>query len=145
MRFFSLISRRTPTVAFIRRNGDTFALLGELEQPEYELAVLVATCGFRISEALGHCWRDILWDRAMISIRQTCVHNAIQDGAKTLVSRSRVEVPQLALDVLIGSWERLSRNDADREVMYNDELTACTWALNSAVECHLHTLSVGSN
>jgi hypothetical protein len=23
--------------------------------------------------------------------------------------------------------------------MYNDELTAAKWALNSAVECHLHT------
>ena len=71
-----------------------FALLGELEQPEYELALLVATCGFRISEALGLCWRDILW-----------VHNVIQDGAKTLLSRSRVEVPQLALGVLT-EWRK---------------------------------------
>jgi hypothetical protein len=30
--------------------------------------------------------------------------------------------------------------------VYNDELTARTWALNSAVECHLHTVEViGSN
>jgi hypothetical protein len=30
--------------------------------------------------------------------------------------------------------------------MYNDELTAPKWALNSAVECHLHTVEViGSN
>jgi hypothetical protein len=30
--------------------------------------------------------------------------------------------------------------------MYNDELTAVKWALNSAVECHLHTVEViGSN
>ena len=30
--------------------------------------------------------------------------------------------------------------------MYNDELTANQWALNSAVECHLHTVEViGSN
>ena len=30
--------------------------------------------------------------------------------------------------------------------MYNDELTASQWALNSAVECHLHTVEViGSN
>ena len=30
--------------------------------------------------------------------------------------------------------------------MYNDELTARKWALNSAVECHLHTVEViGSN
>src|SRR5580658_8402783 len=34
----------------------------------------------------------------------------------------------------------------DRELMYNDELTAPRWALNSAVECHLHTVEViGSN
>jgi len=33
-----------------------------------------------------------------------------------------------------------------RELMYNDELTATQWALNSAVECHLHTVEViGSN
>ncbi len=30
--------------------------------------------------------------------------------------------------------------------MYNDELTALQWALNSAVECHPHTVEViGSN
>jgi hypothetical protein len=30
--------------------------------------------------------------------------------------------------------------------VYNDELTASKWALNSAVECHLHTVEViGSN
>jgi hypothetical protein len=33
-----------------------------------------------------------------------------------------------------------------RELVYNDELTAFQWALNSAVECHLHTVEViGSN
>jgi hypothetical protein len=33
-----------------------------------------------------------------------------------------------------------------REPVYNDELTAAQWALNSAVECHLHTVEViGSN
>ena len=30
----------------------------------------------------------------------------------------------------------------DRELMYNDELTALQWALNSAVECHLHTVAI---
>ena len=79
---------------------DTFALLSQLKQPEYELSLLIATCGFRISEALGLRWRDILWERAMITIRQSFVHFTIQDGAKTKLSRSRVEVPQLALDVL---------------------------------------------
>jgi hypothetical protein len=28
-----------------------------------------------------------------------------------------------------------------RELVYNDELTAPKWALNSAVECHPHTLT----
>ena len=33
-----------------------------------------------------------------------------------------------------------------RELVYNDELTANQCALNSAVECHLHTVEViGSN
>jgi hypothetical protein len=32
------------------------------------------------------------------------------------------------------------------ELVYNEELTAAKWALNSAVECHLHTVEVvGSN
>jgi hypothetical protein len=35
---------------------------------------------------------------------------------------------------------------ADGELVYNDEVTANQWALNSAVECHLHTVEVtGSN
>jgi hypothetical protein len=39
-----------------------------------------------------------------------------------------------------------SEREADQELVYNDELTACEWALNSAVECHLHTVEViGSN
>ena len=34
----------------------------------------------------------------------------------------------------------------DRELVYNDDFTANQWALNSAVECHLHTVEViGSN
>jgi integrase len=79
---------------------DALKILAELEQPEYEIALLVATCGLRISEALGLRWRDILWDRRLIAIRQTFVHFHLQEGAKTKLSRSRVEAPQLLLDVL---------------------------------------------
>ena len=91
---------------------DTFKVLSELKQPEYELALLVATCGLRISEALGLKWRDILFDKGRIAIRQTFVHLDIQDGAKTKLSRSRVEVPKLLLDALSG-WRR--------ETMYADD------------------------
>ena len=47
---------------------------------------------------------------------------------------------------VIGDLVTMSRNDTDRELVYNVELTARKWALNSAVECHLHTVEViGSN
>ena len=55
-------------------------MLGELKQPEYELALLVATCGLRISEAPGLKWRDILWSKGLIAMRQTFVHFHLQDG-----------------------------------------------------------------
>lgn len=42
---------------------EVFKVLAELKQPEYEIELLVATCGLRISEALGLRWRHILWDR----------------------------------------------------------------------------------
>jgi integrase len=93
---------------------DTLKVLSELKQPEYELALLVATCGLRISEALGLKWRDILFDKGRIAIRQTFVHLGIQDGAKTKLSRTRVEAPKLLLDAL-SAWrqETLYADDDD--------------------------------
>jgi hypothetical protein len=45
-----------------------------------------------------------------------------------------------------GGWRQNSSKIVDWELVYNDELTATKWALNSAVECHLHTVEViGSN
>src|SRR5262249_2450761 len=39
-----------------------------------------------------------------------------------------------------------ARSGAPRNVCYNNEIPRITWALNSAVECHLHTVEViGSN
>jgi integrase len=49
---------------------DIFAILSGLKQPEYELTLLVVTCQLRISEALGLKWRDVLWNRGLIAIRQ---------------------------------------------------------------------------
>src|ERR1700704_2421730 len=41
---------------------------------------------------------------------------------------------------------RFTSQIAAMEPVYNDELTAAKWALNSAVECHPHTVEViGSN
>ncbi len=110
-------SQQTDYEALALEVEDTFALLSELQRPEYEIALLVATCGLRISEALGLRWRDILWERAMLAIKQTFVHGAIQDGAKTKLSRSRVEVPQLALDVL-ASWSKETTYAADEDFVF---------------------------
>jgi integrase len=88
-------SRVTVYEALALEIEDTFKVLSELQQPEYEFALLVATCRLRISEALGLRWRDVLWDRGLIAIRQTFVHLNAQEGAKTKLSRSRVEAPQL--------------------------------------------------
>src|ERR1700689_3574395 len=41
---------------------------------------------------------------------------------------------------------RFNERKVVRELVYNDELAATKWALNSAVECHPHTVEVvGSN
>ena len=96
---------------------DTFKVLSELQQPEYELALLVATCGLRISEALGLRWRDILWDRGLIAIRQTFVHLKMQDGAKTKLSRSKVEVPELLLAAL-AAWRKETMYAEDGDYVF---------------------------
>jgi integrase len=101
-REFSLV---TGYEALVLEIEDTFKVLSELQQPVYELALLVATCGLRISEALGLRWRNVLWGRGLIAIRETFVHLNMQDGAKTKLSRSRVKAPQLLLDAL-AAWRR---------------------------------------
>lgn len=102
---------------------DTFKVLSELKQPEYELALLVATCGLRISEALGLKWRNILWDRGLIAIRETFVHFVMQEGAKTKLSRSRVEAPQLLLDVLAAWREKTTYAEDDDFVFPSEKLS----------------------
>ena len=37
--------------------------------------------------------------------------------------------------------KRLGAREPNLQRVYNCELTALQWALNSAVECHLHTLA----
>jgi integrase len=99
---------------------DTLKVLSELKQPEYELALLVASCGLRISEALGLRWRNILWDRGLIAIRETFVHLNIQNGGKTKLSRSRVEAPQLLLDA-IAVWRQKTTYAEDDDFVFPSE------------------------
>ena len=99
---------------------DTFKVLSALKQPEYELALLIATCGLRISEALGLRWRNILWDRGLIAIRDTFVHLNMQEGAKTKLSRSRAEAPQLLLDAL-EAWRQKTTYAEDDDFVFPSE------------------------
>jgi len=96
---------------------DALKILAQLRQPEYEIALLVATCGLRISEALGLKWRDVLWERSLIAIRQTFVHLNLQEGAKTKLSRSRVEAPQLLLEVL-KAWRQETMYAGDDDFVF---------------------------
>lgn len=99
---------------------DTFKVLSELKQPEYELALLVATCGLRISEALGLRWRNVLWNRGLIAIRETFVHLNMQEGAKTKLSRSRVEAPQILLRAL-AAWRQKTAYAEDGAFVFASE------------------------
>lgn len=78
----------------------TYRVLEQLQQLEYTLLLLIAATGMRISEALGLRWVDVLWEKGQIKIRQTYVHNIMQDGAKTKLSRSSVEMHSLLAAVL---------------------------------------------
>jgi len=110
-------SQVTGYEALVLEIEDTFKVLSELKQPVHELALLVATCGLRISEALGLRWRNILWGRGLISIRETFVHFNMQDGAKTKLSRSRVEAPQLLLDAL-AAWRQETTYSKDDDFVF---------------------------
>jgi integrase len=78
----------------------TYRVLEFLKQPEYTLLLLIAATGLRMSEALGLRWIDILWEKGQIKIRRTFVHNLMQDGAKTRLSKSSVEMHSLLAAVL---------------------------------------------
>jgi hypothetical protein len=83
----------------------TYRVLELLGQPEYTLLLLIAATGLRMSEALGLRWMDILWEKGQIKIRQTFVHNVLQEGAKTRLSKSSVEMHPLLATVL-KSWQQ---------------------------------------
>jgi integrase len=76
--------------------------------------------GLRISGALGLRWRNVLWGRGLIAIRETFVHLNMQDGAKTKLSRSRVEAPQLLLDAL-AAWRRETMYADDHDFVFPSE------------------------
>jgi integrase len=86
--------------AAILEPEQTFRVLEHLKHLEYTLVLLVAVTGLRMSEALGLRWMDIRFEKGLIKIRRTYVHNAMQDGAKTRASQNAVELHPLLAAVL---------------------------------------------
>lgn len=82
----------------------TYRVLEQLKHLEYTLVLLIAVTGLRMSEALGLRWMDILFDKGLIKIRRTYVHNVIQDGPKTRASKTSVEMHPL-LAAALTNWK----------------------------------------
>ena len=96
---------------------DTLKVLEQLRQPEYTMIVVVAVTGMRVSELLGLRWRDMLWDRSEIRIRQTYVHNQIQQGAKTKLSQSSVTMHPI-LAQLLKDWRSESSHAQEADFVF---------------------------
>ena len=90
--------------AMILAPEQTLLVLESLKEPESTLLLLIAVTGLRMSEALGLRWMDVLFEKGLIKIRQTYVHNVMQDGAKTRASKSAVEMHPL-LAAALKSWK----------------------------------------
>lgn len=75
-------------------------VLDQLQQPEYAMIVLVTVTGICSDEMLGLGWRDDMWDRSEMKIKQTFVHGKIQQGAKTKFSKSTVALHPILPELL---------------------------------------------
>jgi len=95
----------------------TYRVLELLQQPESTLLLLIAVTGLRISEALGLCWMDVLFDKGLIKIRQTFVHNAMQNGAKTRASKASVEMHPL-LAAVLKTWKEQTRYSGQEDYVF---------------------------
>ena len=98
-------------------------VLDQLQQPEYTMIVLVAVTGIRSGEMLGLRWRDILWDRSEMKIKQTFVHGKIQQGAKTKLSKSTVTLHPI-LAQLLKDWRAETAYAGDNDYVFASRKTS---------------------
>lgn len=98
-------------------------VLDQLQQPEYTMIVLVAVTGIRSGEMLGLRWRDILWDRSEMRIKQTFVHGKIQPGAKTKLSKSTVALHPI-LAQLLKDWRAQTAYAGDNDYVFASRRTS---------------------
>jgi integrase len=98
-------------------------VLDQLQQPEYTMIVLVAVTGIRSGEMLGLRWRDLLWDRFEMRIKQTFVQGKIQQGAKTKLSKSTVALHPI-LGQLLKDWRAETAYAGDDDYVFASRRTA---------------------
>jgi len=72
---------------------------------------------------LGLRWRDILWDRSEMKIRQTFVHGKIQPGAKTKLSKSTVTLHPI-LAQLLSDWRAEAAYAGDNDYVFASRKTS---------------------
>ena len=125
-----------------QRNPDVL-LLQELKAVEFP-AELFQELGYTSAAVTQKSYNGVaILSHSPIKVVSTAL---VGDEADSHARFQEVVIRDIRVGSESGVGNDLSRNDADRELVYNDELTAKKWALNSAVECHLHTVEViGSN
>ena len=87
------------------------------------MIVLVAVTGIRSGEMLGLRWRDILWDRSEMKIKQTFVHGKIQQGAKTKLSKSTVALHPILAE-LLKAWRGHTAYAGDNDYVFASRRTS---------------------
>jgi integrase len=99
------------------------------EDPCYIVFELAITTGMRQGEILGLRWRDLNFDKRILSIRQTWSQDekSFQSEAKTEASIRTIELSEYTMESLKEQKEFIERKKVEYGVLYQDnDLIACT-------------------
>jgi integrase len=94
----------------------TFAILEQLEQPEYTLALLIACTGLRQSEALALQWGDLDFEKHAIHVRRSWVLSAEGKG-KTKLAKSDMPMHPILAEAM-QTWHKETLYHRDTEWVF---------------------------
>ena len=89
------------------------AIIGLLKEPYSLMVMTVAALGLRLSEMLGLQWKDIDFERKIVTIRRSAYRGSV-DEAKTKASHAEVPLPD-DLAALFLAW-RDAEDDEESEL-----------------------------